>query len=87
MELEWNIFPGFTTLPLCNKVQEFLSKMSTEPEDFTGRIIFMSMCNDILWRSEDNERECNADADPDGTAKFFWKRLRIREPTLRRNKP
>ena len=26
MEFEWNIFPGFTTLQLCNKVQEFLSK-------------------------------------------------------------
>ena len=23
MEFEWNIFPGFTTLQLCNKVQEF----------------------------------------------------------------
>ena len=26
MELEWNIFPGFTTLQLCNKVHEFMSK-------------------------------------------------------------
>ena len=26
MEFEWSIFPGFTTLQLCNKVQEFLSK-------------------------------------------------------------
>ena len=25
MEFEWNLFPGFTTLQLCNKVQEFLS--------------------------------------------------------------
>ena len=32
MDFEWNIFPGFTTLQLCNKVQEFLSKMSEEPE-------------------------------------------------------
>ena len=24
MEFEWNIFPGFTTLQLCNEVQEFL---------------------------------------------------------------
>ena len=49
MELEWNIFPGFTTLQLCYKVQEFLSKMSKEPEEFTGRIIFLSMFNDISW--------------------------------------
>ena len=58
MEFEWNIFPGFTTLQLCNKVQEFLSNMSIEPEDFTGRIIFMSMFNDISWGPKENEREC-----------------------------
>ena len=62
MEFEWNLFPGFTTLQLCNKFQEFVSKMG-EPEQFQGRIIFMSMFNDISWRSEDNERECNANAD------------------------
>ena len=32
MEFEWNICPGFTSFQLCYKVQEFLSKMSTEPE-------------------------------------------------------
>ena len=49
MEFEGNIFSGFTTLQLCNKVQEFLSKMSKRPEEFTGRIIFKSMFNDISW--------------------------------------
>ena len=34
LEFEWNIFPGFTTLQLCDKVQEFLSKMSDPPEQF-----------------------------------------------------
>ena len=62
MEFEWNIFPGFTTLQLCKKVQEFLSTMSVEKEDFTGRIIFMSMFNDISWRSKDNEQECELSA-------------------------
>ena len=38
MEFEWNIFPGFTTLQLCNKVQEFMSKISDPPEQFKGRI-------------------------------------------------
>ena len=32
MELEWNIFPGFTTLQLVREVQEFLSKMSMNNE-------------------------------------------------------
>ena len=48
MEFEWHIFPGFTTLQLCNKVHEFMSQMS-DPSEFKGRIIFMSMFNDILW--------------------------------------
>ena len=62
MEFEWYIFPGFTTMQLCHKVQEFLSKMSKQPEEFTGRIIFMSMFNDISWRSKDNEQECELSA-------------------------
>ena len=58
MEFEWNIFPGFTALQLCHKVQEFLSKKSVTPEEFKGRIIFMSMFNDISWGSKDNKKEC-----------------------------
>ena len=54
MEFEWNIFPGFTTLQLVQEVQKFMNKMS-EPDQFKGRIIFMSMFNDIMWGSEDNE--------------------------------
>ena len=46
-ELEWNIFPGFTTLQLCDKVSDLLSSMGQTPESFTGRILFMSMFNDI----------------------------------------
>ena len=61
MEFEWNIFPGFTTLQLVDKVQEFMTKMG-DPSQFKGRIIFMSMLNDIIWGSEDNERECIANA-------------------------
>ena len=62
MEFEWNIFSGFTTLQLCNKVQEFMSKMSDPPEQFQRRIIFMSMFNDISWGSDDNEQECESNA-------------------------
>ena len=48
MEFEWNIFPGFTTLQLIDKVQEFMNKMG-DPSQLQGRIIFMSMFNDIIW--------------------------------------
>ena len=61
MEFEWNI-PGFTILQRINRVHEFLSKMSEEPEEFTRRIIFMSMFNDISWGSKDNEQECELSA-------------------------
>ena len=62
MEFEWNIFPGFTTLQLVREVQELLSRLSLEPENFTGRIIFMSMFNDISAGSKDNEKECESSA-------------------------
>ena len=44
MEFEWNIFPGFTTLQLCHKVQELLSRLSVTPENFTRRI-FSCRCS------------------------------------------
>ena len=53
-------FSGSTTLQLCNRVQQFLSKMSEKPEEFTGRIIFMSMFNDISWWSKENKQECES---------------------------
>ena len=61
MEFERNIFPRFTTLQLINKVQEFMIKMG-DPSQFKGRIIFMSMFNDIIWCNKDNEQECIANS-------------------------
>ena len=46
-EFEWNIFPGFDTLQLCGKVNDLLSDLGETPDNFTGRILFMSMLNDI----------------------------------------
>ena len=36
--------------------------MSKQPEEFTGRIIFMSMFNDISSGSKDNDQECELSA-------------------------
>ena len=63
IEFEWNIFPGFTTLQLSHKVQELLLRLVETPENFTGRIIYMSMFNDISWGSRDNKVECESNAD------------------------
>ena len=62
MEFEWTIFPGFNTLQLSQGVQELLLRLNETPENFTGRIIFMSMFNDISWGSKDNKIECESNA-------------------------
>ena len=59
---EWNIFPGFNTLQLSQEVKSLLLKLGETPENFKGRIIFMSMFNDISCGSRDNEKECESNA-------------------------
>ena len=61
-EFEWNIFPGFTMLQLCGKVTDLLSRLGEAPETFTGRILFMSMFNDISCDGKGNEEECVANS-------------------------
>ena len=56
MEFEWNIFPGYNTLQLNEEVKRLLLRSDETPESFTGRIIFMSMFNDISFGSKDNEK-------------------------------
>ena len=55
-------FPGFNTLQLSDEVKSLLLKFGETPENFTGRIIFMSMFNDISCGSRDNEKECMSNA-------------------------
>ena len=61
-EFEWNIFPGFTTLQLCGKINDLLSDLGKTPETFTGRILFVSMFNDISCDRKGNKEECLANA-------------------------
>ena len=62
MDFEWNIFPRFNTLQLNDEVKCLLLKLGETPENFTGRIIFMSMFNNISCGSRDNEKECMSNA-------------------------
>ena len=55
-------FPGFNTLQLSEEVKSLLLRLGETPENFTGRIIFMSMFNDISCGSRDNEKECESNA-------------------------
>ena len=61
-EVVWHIFPGFDTLQLSEEVKRLLFRLEETPESFTGRILFMSMFNDISCRIEDNASECLANA-------------------------
>ena len=73
-EFEWNIFPGFTTLQLCDKINDLLSNFGQTPETFTGRILFMSMFNDISCDRKDNTDECLRNAE---SVKVFSRRFGI----------
>ena len=69
-----NIFPGFTSLQLCDRISNLLSSLGQSPETFTGRILFMSMFNDISCDRKDNKEECLKNAD---FVKTFAKRFGI----------
>ena len=73
-EFEWNIFPGFTTLQFCDKINDLLSSLGQTPATFTGRILFMSMFNDITCGRKDNKDECLINAD---YVKVFARRFGI----------
>ena len=79
-EFEWNIFPGVTTLQLCGKVTDLLSRLGETPETFTGRILFKSMFNDISCDRYDNKDECLANAEVVKvwywTMAIYWSRFR-----------
>ena len=55
-------FPGFNTLQLSEEVKRLLLRLDETPENFAGRILFMSMFNDTSCGSKDNEKECLANA-------------------------
>ena len=73
-EFEWNIFPGFTSLQLCDNISNLLSSLGQSPETFTGRILFMLMFNDISSDRYDNKDECSRNAN---IVKTFAKRFGI----------
>ena len=58
MEFEWKIFPGFTTVRILNQIQQMMVELQCESENFTGRIIFISMFNDIVWDTKGNDELC-----------------------------
>ena len=62
IEFEWIIFPGFTTLQILSEVQNMMTEIQCELEQFPGTIIFMPTYNDIVWREEGNNEMCIANS-------------------------
>ena len=49
-------------MQLSEEVKRLLFRLDETPKNFTGRILFKSMFNDISCGSKDNEKECLANA-------------------------
>ena len=49
-------------MQLCGKINDLLSDLGQTPETLTGRILFMSMFNDISCDGKGNKEECLANA-------------------------
>ena len=57
VEFEWKIFPGFT-LGILDEIQNMMTEIKCEPKQLQGRIILMSMFNDIVWDAKGNDELC-----------------------------
>ena len=49
---------GFTPVAILNQMQQMMGELQCEPDNFTVRIIFMSMFNDIVWDAKGNGVLC-----------------------------
>ena len=60
IELEWTNFPEFSSISILREIQQDLETKNIQPEDVKDRIIFMSMFNDIEWKTNDENCISNA---------------------------
>ena len=51
--------PGITTLAVLEKIQSLMKEQQCDPEQFKGRIIFMSMYSDIAWGEKEIKKDVN----------------------------
>ena len=57
-DFEWKIFPGATALDILHKIQADLQGKHITRENFSDRIIFMTMFNDTVLEKKANEDFC-----------------------------
>ena len=56
------LFPKIHHIAALSQSPRVTVKIERNTREITGRIIFMSMSNDISWRSRDNKIECESNA-------------------------
>ena len=61
--IEWKNCPGFTTLEILQRIQSDMENSHIEPEQFSDRILFMSIFNDIDIYSTGYEVACTSTSD------------------------
>ena len=61
IEFEWTNFTGFSSLSILREIQKDLETKNIKPEDFKDRIIFMSIFNDIVWKTDDENSVYNTE--------------------------
>ena len=61
-------------LQLCDEINDLLSNLGQTPVTFTGRILFMSMFNDISCDRQNNKDECLRNVE---SVKVFARRFGI----------
>ena len=54
MEVEWKI----STAGILNEIHKTMGELQCDAADFKGRIIFMSMFNDMVWDAKGNDELC-----------------------------
>ena len=55
---KWKIFPGATALDRLHEIHEDLQRKHVTPENFSDRIISMSMLNVVVLEKRGNEASC-----------------------------
>ena len=58
IDFEWKISPGATVLDFLSEIQADLQGKHVTPENFSARIVFMTMFNDIELEKKGNEDSC-----------------------------
>ena len=79
---EWRIYPGHTTAQFLDEVQKMQNIDRTHPINLNGRIVVMSMYNDIGWDKKRHEEVCkrNVASAPANTKLFPEVRWTFLEP-------